>query len=194
LASVGGVEDPHGYRLVRDKLDSDANVRSECIKLWNGLGRDDQAALIQYVVGEGIDRRVLASLARRGLLQGEGDGEVNGALFAGFVRRQRLVRKPFLPGVRVDVESGEVWVDGVRAETLTDLEYRALLLFYGRLGEICDKYQIVEAVWGEDYIDRVDDARIEKLISRVRKKLESTPDSVRYLETVRGRGYRLLSA
>jgi hypothetical protein len=194
LASVGGAEDPDGYRLVRDKLDSDSNVRSECVKLWSGLHREHQAALIRYVAGEGIDRADLVALARMGVLRGDRDLEVAGALFAGFVRRQRLVRTPYLPGIRVDVDSGEVWVDGMRAETLTDLEYRALLLFYGRLGEICDKYQIVEAVWGEDYIDKVDDARIEKLISRLRKKLEVAPDSARYLQTVRGRGYRLARA
>ncbi|MBN1642013.1 MAG: winged helix-turn-helix domain-containing protein [Anaerolineae bacterium] len=194
LASVGGVEDPDGYRMARDKLDSDANVRSECVKLWNGLRHEHQAALLQYAAGDGVDRQQLAMLQRMGLLSGDRELAVTGALFAGFVRRQRLVKTPYVPGVRVDVDSGEVWVDGARAETLTDLEYRALLLFYGRIGEICDKYQIVEAVWGDDYIDEVDDARIEKLISRLRKKLEVIPDSARYLETVRGRGYRLVRA
>ncbi|HEC33331.1 MAG TPA: winged helix family transcriptional regulator, partial [Chloroflexi bacterium] len=57
----------------------------------------------------------------------------------------------------------------------------------------CDKYRLVEEVWGESYIDEVDDARIEKLISRVRAKIEEDPTNPRYLVTVRGRGYRLLS-
>jgi DNA-binding response OmpR family regulator len=61
------------------------------------------------------------------------------------------------------------------------------------MDQICDKYEIVEAVWGEDYIDEVDDARIEKLISRLRKKIESDPSEPKYLQTVRGRGYRLVS-
>jgi DNA-binding response OmpR family regulator len=95
--------------------------------------------------------------------------------------------------VFVDVDAGEAWVEGVRVPTLTDLEYRLLLLLYGRLGKICDKYQIVEAVWGEAYIDRVDDARIEKLVSRLRSKVERNPRDPRYLITVRGRGYKLLS-
>jgi hypothetical protein len=38
-----------------------------------------------------------------------------------------------------------------------------------------DKYQIVTHVWGESYIDEVDDARIEKLISRLRQKIEPDP-------------------
>jgi len=94
----------------------------------------------------------------------------------------------------VDVDSGEVWVDGRKVPTLTNLEFRLLLLLYGRTGKICDKYQVVEAVWGQDYIDEVDDARIEKLVSRLRRKLERDPSEPKYLVTVRGRGYRLLPA
>ena len=88
----------------------------------------------------------------------------------------------------MDVDAGEAWVDGERVPSLTDLEYRLLLLLYGRLGKICDKYQIVEAVWGQDYIDEVDDARVEKLISRLRSKIEHDPANPKYLITVRGRG------
>jgi DNA-binding response OmpR family regulator len=76
---------------------------------------------------------------------------------------------------------------------LTGLEYRLLLLLYGNINKICDKYKIVEAVWSEAYIDEVDDARIEKLVSRLRQKIEPNPDEPRYLITVRGRGYRLAS-
>jgi DNA-binding response OmpR family regulator len=72
-----------------------------------------------------------------------------------------------------------VWVDGREIPQLTDLEYRLLLLLYRRLNQICDKYQIVEAVWGEYYIDEVDDARIDKLLSRLRAKIEAEPASPR---------------
>jgi DNA-binding response OmpR family regulator len=37
----------------------------------------------------------------------------------------------------------------------------------------------------------VDDARIEKLISRLRLKLEPDPAQPLYISTVRGRGYKL---
>jgi two-component system response regulator RegX3 len=83
-------------------------------------------------------------------------------------------------------------VNGVQAPTLTNLEYRLLLLLYGRLGKIVTKYDVVEAVWGEDYIDEVDDARIEKLVSRLRQKLEPDAANPHYVITVRGRGYKLV--
>ena len=78
--------------------------------------------------------------------------------------------------------------------TLTSLEYKLMLFFYQNTDKIIDKYQIVTQVWGESYIDEVDDARIEKLISRLRQKVEPDPTAPRYLTTVRGRGYRLVLA
>ena len=103
------------------------------------------------------------------------------------------MKEPIQPGVHLDIDAGEVYVDGRAVPVLTDLEYRLMLLLYGHIDKICDKYRIVEAVWGEDYIEEVDDARIEKLVSRLRQKIETDPSNPRYLVTVRGRGYRLLS-
>ena len=194
LVATGGVEVDNGYPLVREKLDSDPNVRNECVKLWNGLAPEHQDGLLDLVSGTRVGRARLAPLLQSGILHSGDQARVFGALFSGFVRRQRLIKNPYLPGVRMDVDAGAVWVDGMRAATLTDLEYRLLLLFYGRMDKICDKYQIVEAVWGEEYIDEVDDSRIEKLVSRLRRKIEPDPNEPRYLQTVRGRGYKLAKA
>jgi DNA-binding winged helix-turn-helix (wHTH) protein len=199
LVAVGGGESDQGQdlarALVQERLASDPGVQSECVKLWNGLEAEAQGSLIDFVSGRVLERSALAPLLRNGLLrEGEAGTDLFGALFGGFVRRQRLAKSPYPLGVRVDADSGEVWVDGRRAPTLTELEYRLLLLLYGRIDRICDKYQIVEAVWGQAYIDQVDDARIEKLVSRLRKKIEPDPGEPRYVQTVRGRGYRLMEA
>jgi hypothetical protein len=179
------------HRQVREQLDRDLNVQSECWKLWQELTEEQQETLLALLGGEeDIDPQAVELLQARGLLQ-EGQTLLFSPVFEAFVRRQRLAGRRRQEGVRVDVESGSVWVEGQQVEALTDLEYRLLLLLYGRLNKICDKYQIVEAVWGEDYIDQVDDARIDKLLSRLRAKIEPDPHSPRYLLTVRGRGYRL---
>ena len=126
------------------------------------------------VVGAGAERRIFARA------------------FAEFVQRQLVTRRPGNQGIRLDPDSGEVWVNGVQIPTLTNLEYRLLLLLYGRLGKLCSKYEVVEAVWGEEYIDEVDDARIEKLVSRLRQKVEPDIANPRYVLTIRGRGYKLV--
>ena len=200
LAEVSGdypdFYDYQSYKLVRERLDNDISIRTECARLWNDLTAEEQEALTAFVSepGEPLDAELESSLRRKAIVE-EKDSElaIFGQLFEGFARRQRLVKRPGPRGVRVDVDSGHAWVDGELAPDLTDLEYRLLLLLYGHLDRICDKYQIVESVWGQDYIDEVDDARIGKLVNRLRQKIEPDPSEPRYLMTVRGRGYRLVS-
>jgi hypothetical protein len=182
------------HRQVREQLERDLNVQAECRKLWDDLTEAQQDVLVAVVgAEEDLNRDALDSLQKKGLLR-EGEELLFSPVFESFVRRQRFTRRRRYEGVRLDVESGNVWVDGKQTSALTDLEYRLLLLLYGRLNKICDKYQIVEAVWGEEYIDQVDDARIDKLLSRLRSKIEPDPRNPRYLLTVRGRGYKLVNA
>jgi hypothetical protein len=184
------------YKLVRERLDSDVTIRAECAKLWNDLTAEEQEALMAFVSeSEKLLHPELERSLRRKAIVEEKDGElaIFGQLFEGFARRQRLVKSGEPQGVRVDVDSGHVWVDGELAPDLSDLEYRLLLLLYGHLDKICDRYEIVESVWGQDYIDEVDDARIGKLVSRLRQKIEPDPSEPKYLITVRSRGYRLVS-
>jgi len=195
MTDLGGIQRPADEHIARDRMDGDLTLRGECGKLWNGLTEEQQTAVRDFERGKGVPRTQVQALRRIGILRDtQGSQDIFGAVFARYVRSLHLSRSSGVPGVRIDTNAGEVWVDGRRAETLTDLEYRVLSLFAEHGGQLCDKYQIVEAVWGEDYIDRVDDARIEKLISRLRKKIEPDPNNPQYLVTVRGRGYRLVGA
>jgi DNA-binding winged helix-turn-helix (wHTH) protein len=183
--------------LARDRLESDSAIRSECAKLWAQLPPLEQDALLNLLANVETPRMIgqtQAELVAKGILVDADPPRIFSELFAAYVRRQRKMRQPAQAGVWVDVDAGEVWIDGEHVPSLTDLEYRLLLLLYGRSNKICDKYQIVEAVWGQDYIDEVDDARIEKLISRLRSKLERDAANPKYLLTVRGRGYKLAAA
>lgn len=182
-----------GHARAQERLDSDPNVRLECAKLWSDLKAIDQEALMSALAG-GDASEALDSLVQKGLVRTTSTGvKVFADQFAEFVRRQAMMRRREPQGVRIDVEAGDVWVNEKLAPVLTELEYKLLLLLYGHLGKICDKYRVVESVWGESYIDEVDDARIEKLVSRLRDKIEPNPQDPRYVITVRGRGYKLVS-
>ena len=181
------------HQMVQLHLTTDPNVRSECEKIWDDLDQDEREAL--EILRPTSDEAQIAqrSLRNKYIIRESKDELVLfSRLFAEFVRQQKIKRQPTVGGVFIEVDSERVWIDGKEIEGLTDLEYRLLLFFYGRIDHVCDKYTIVESVWGEDYIDKVDDARIEKLVSRVRAKIEPDATHPRYLISVRGRGYKLV--
>lgn len=178
------------------RLTGDLAARAECLKVWNQLRPDEQAALIHLVTApeEGLAGPDGERLRTLGLIVDDPDGQqLFSELFAAFVRRQSALPNLSAQGVVVDEDAGEVWVDGAKVTILTDLEYRLMRLLYERRDRLTTKDMIVEAVWGGEYLDRVDDARIEKLVSRLRAKIEPDPTRPRYLLTQRGRGYKLSS-
>ena len=167
-------------------------VRIECLKLWEQLASDEQVALIALATegSSGIAPGAWARLEAVGAVRG---GAIFSPLLAEFAARRARGLPTDRQGVQIDVDSGDVWVDGVRVPLLTDLEFRLLRLLDERRDKLTDKYAIVVAVWGENYLGEVDDARIEKLVSRLRAKIEADPAAPRYLLTQRGRGYKLVS-
>jgi len=188
------LKDQQIHRLVRERLESDLIVHSECSRLWDELSETEQDTLMKLATaGSDVKPAELRSLRRKHLVRyQQGGPAIFCPLFTDFARRKHRQQRPGC-GVRVDVAAGHVYVDGQRIEPLTDLEYRLLLLLYSRLDQVVDKYEIVEGVWGADYIDEVDDGRIERLVSRLRSKIEPEPGEPRYIQTVRGRGYRLVA-
>ena len=135
--------------------------------------------------------RIVKLLEGMGLLRD--DGEIFSPIFSKFIGARARSAQVSESGIFLDPDSGDVWVDGMRIPVLTDLEFRLLKLLYDRRDKITDKYRIVVTVWGEDYLGEVDDARVEKLVSRLRSKIEPEPSDPRYLITQRGRGYKLLN-
>jgi DNA-binding response OmpR family regulator len=181
------------HQHVARQLRAHENLQLECAKVWDGCTPEEQGELLAMTAADyEPDPQLLAALERRHIVfKVESKYQLFCRLMAEYVQRKSHEAIPASSSLWVDIESGQVLVQGVPVETLTNLEYRLILLLFNNAGKIVDKYQIVSNVWGESYIDEVDDTRIEKLISRVRQKIEPDPTSFRFLHTVRGRGYRL---
>jgi hypothetical protein len=166
-------------------------ARAECMKIWNQLAQEEQADLAARAAEGSLAAGlpVTPDMAELGLLEA---GRIRSELLAAFIRL-RGRGTDGAAGIRIDPDAGEVSVDGVRVPVLTDLEFKLLQLLDERRDKLTDKYLIVTRVWGENFLDEVDDARVEKLVSRLRSKIEGDPANPRHLVTVRGRGYKLLS-
>lgn len=182
------------HRRVAGQVRRSETLLTECQKIWQRCTRLEQETLIGLLTADGTTiPEGVEQLTRRHLLLENAEGpRFFCRLFAEFVQRQSNPAEIGSNRLWVDESMGSVLVDGEPVETLTNLEYKLMLLFFQNAERIVDKYEIVTSVWGEGYIDEVDDARIEKLISRLRQKVEPVPSTPRFILTVRGRGYRLL--
>jgi two-component system KDP operon response regulator KdpE len=91
----------------------------------------------------------------------------------------------------VDVAEHKVTVNGERLK-LTPREFRLLALLVENAGRIMSHQQVLENVWGWEYIDDVDYVRI--YISHLRQKIEADPSQPKYILTEPGVGYYFTGA
>lgn len=90
-------------------------------------------------------------------------------------------------GQTIDFNSRSI--HGVNGDyELPPKEFDLLMFLAKNQGRILTKQQIYENVWGEAYV--YDDSNIMAIISRLRKKIEEDPGNSRYIQTVKGIGYR----
>ncbi len=90
-------------------------------------------------------------------------------------------------GLTIDLDTRLV-TTGSGTFQLPPKEFDLLLFCAKNQGKILTKQQIYESVWGEEYF--YDDSNIMAVISRLRKKLEEDPGAPKYIQTVKGIGYR----
>jgi DNA-binding response OmpR family regulator len=87
----------------------------------------------------------------------------------------------------VDFARREVWL-GKEEVSLTALQFDLLATLASRPGLVFSRRQLLERVWGDDYFGS--DHVVDVHIANLRKKVEEDPSDPRYVQTVRGVGYR----
>jgi DNA-binding response OmpR family regulator len=115
--------------------------------------------------------RVKAVLRRR--REGSGPPDVEGAIR--------------LEGLTIDPASREVTRDG-EAVTLTALEFDLLRALASAPGRVFTRRQLLERVWGWDHVG--DDRLVDVHVRKLRRALGDDPAAPRFIETVRGVGYK----
>jgi DNA-binding response OmpR family regulator len=92
--------------------------------------------------------------------------------------------------VEIDRNLGIVKKSGIEI-SLTKTEFRLLVEFADHPGMVMSRDQLLERVWGYEYLG--DSRLVDAHVRRLRVKVESQPDDPTMIVTVRGMGYRLLS-
>ena len=103
--------------------------------------------------------------------------------------RQRLMEPE--EELRIDSKAKEVFLRGKLLDPpLTAKEFQLLELLYNHKGEVISKEAIAQGVWDYEVYDY---NAIDALVYRLRHRVEVDPSNPRYLVTVRGFGYKLLT-
>jgi DNA-binding response OmpR family regulator len=92
--------------------------------------------------------------------------------------------------VEIDRSMSIVRKSGVEV-ALTKTEYRLLVEFADHPGMVLSRDQLLERVWGYEYLG--DSRLVDAHVRRLRVKVETQPDEPTMIVTVRGMGYRLLN-
>jgi len=91
--------------------------------------------------------------------------------------------KLVFPHIRIDPSARRVWVEE-RLVDLTAVEFDLLIALAQHHGMVLSREQLLEKVWGYDYFG--DTRVVDVHIGHIRQKLGED----RYIETIRGVGYR----
>jgi DNA-binding response OmpR family regulator len=86
----------------------------------------------------------------------------------------------------VDVAERKI-VAGGKQVKLTNHEFRLLILLMENAGRVLTHQQLLEVIWGSEYVNDVDYVRV--FVSHLRQKLEPDISSPRYILTETGIGY-----
>ena len=111
------------------------------------------------------------------------------------LRRRRIDRqarptetnKLEFPGLEVDLFGRRVVANGEPVE-LTAREFDVLALLASHPGRVYGREQIMRHLWNEEFFGEPRAADVH--IQHIRKKIEPDPKNPRYVQTVRGAGYR----
>ncbi len=111
------------------------------------------------------------------------------------LRRRRLdanvaagePRKIEFPGLEIDLLRRQVHAWGTLVE-LTAKEYEVLVLLAAHPGRVYNREQIMRHLWNGDFFGEARAADVH--VQHIRKKIENDPKNPRYVQTVRGMGYR----
>jgi two-component system response regulator RegX3 len=89
--------------------------------------------------------------------------------------------------VRMDVDRHVVTVSG-DAVQLPLKEFELLELLLRNAGRVLTRGQLIDRVWGADYVG--DTKTLDVHVKRLRSKIEPEPSAPRFIVTVRGLGYK----
>ena len=170
--------DGTGYdfcKYVREKSEIPIIFMTACDEEVNvvmglDLGGDDYVT--KPIRVKELTSRIRAVLRRRGI--NEGREENKGYIISGDIKLEPLKYKVYKNELPIE---------------LTSIEYKLMLILIENRGNVLERNKLIEKLWDIEG-NFVDGNSLNVYIKRLRQKIEDDVKKPKYVETVRGIGYR----
>jgi len=113
---------------------------------------------------------------------------------SGIARYERLKQSSEKPAdeiiiddIRIQTNSRRVYIRGNEVD-IKNKEFELLLFLVTNADIVFNREQLYERIWGFEALG--DNATVAVHINRIREKIEDEPSQPKYIQTVRGAGYR----
>lgn len=153
-------------------LSSDERITLQSEELWESLREEEQKVLLKVVKNQQIaesDKKLASYLWDTGFIY---DGKIFSPLLASYLSLRQEKRENH----NID---------------LSKKENLLFLFLKGKVGEICEREEIIKAVWPEVEEFGISDWAIDRLVARLRVKLKSQNAKFE-IQTVKTRGYKMI--
>ena len=162
-----------------DFLSNDERINLQSEELWESLNDVEQDVLLKIEKGQEIlseERKSAAYLWNSGLVAEEkGKIVVFSPLFSYYLKQRQIVK------------ANAFGVDLSKKENLLFTYLKS------KIGAICEREEIIQAVWPEVEEFGISDWAIDRLVARLRFKLKSQKAKFE-IKTVKTRGYKMIEA
>jgi len=100
---------------------------------------------------------------------------------------EKLADEIIIDDIRIQTNSHRVFVRDKEVD-IKNKEYELLLFLVTNADIVFNREQLYERIWGFEALG--DNATVAVHINRIREKIEAEPSQPKYIQTVRGAGYR----
>jgi DNA-binding winged helix-turn-helix (wHTH) protein len=183
------------------KLMKRSAIKSRNDKFWTKLIDQYKDFLIEFAHNPKTKINSRGEyLQKAGVLVQEGENfKIFSPLLEGYIKtkenkqKKAKVETTSKDSLLIDSNSGTIFVDGksLKSEP-TVSEFKILNLLFKNKGKIVDRDTLAKAIWGPHSVAKYSDWAIDRTISRIRKKIGDSATNPRFIQTVRGRGLRLI--
>lgn len=156
-----------------------SQVQSTLFEIWNFLTPEEQKNLIQKIQNKLLEKLGLTK-----------NGEITIPLFDSYIK---TITPPSGEKLTYDSTRNEIFKGEQNlTELLSPQEFRLLRFLLQNTGRVCEKDEIIQNVWKDTKTQEgVTDQALDQIIYRLRKKIEDDPNKPQFIQTIKGRGYRL---